>query len=50
MSRHIRDELQRRIVSGVWAPGERLQLSALSEEFRESKAENDGLRRSVGVL
>lgn len=36
MSRHIRDELQRRIVSGVWAPGERLQLSALSEEFQTS--------------
>lgn len=36
VSQHIHDEIQQRIVSGVWAPGERLQLSALSEEFDTS--------------
>lgn len=36
LSKHIRDELRTNMLSGRWAPGDRLQLNQLSEQFRTS--------------
>lgn len=36
LSKHIRDELRINMLSGRWAPGDRLQLNQLSEQFRTS--------------
>jgi DNA-binding GntR family transcriptional regulator len=36
LSKHIRDELRTNILKGQWAPGGRLQLNQLSEQFNTS--------------
>lgn len=36
LSKHIRDELRTNILRGRWAPGDRLQLNQLSEQFSTS--------------
>ena len=36
LSKHIRDELRTNILRGQWAPGDRLQLNQLSEQFNTS--------------
>ncbi|MFI7495333.1 GntR family transcriptional regulator [Kocuria sp. M4R2S49] len=36
LSKHIRDELRINMLSGRWAPGDRLQLNQLSEQFETS--------------
>lgn len=36
LSKHIRDELRTNILNGQWAPGGRLQLNQLSEQFNTS--------------
>jgi DNA-binding GntR family transcriptional regulator len=36
LSKHIRDELRTNILKGQWAPGGRLQLNQLSEQFSTS--------------
>ena len=36
LSKHIRDELRTNILRGQWAPGDRLQLNQLSEQFSTS--------------
>lgn len=36
LSKHIRDELRINMLNGRWAPGDRLQLNQLSEQFKTS--------------
>lgn len=36
LSKHIRDELRTNMLSGQWAPGDRLQLNQISEQFNTS--------------
>ncbi len=36
LSKHIRDELRTNMLSGRWAPGDRLQLNQISEQFNTS--------------
>lgn len=36
LSKHIRDELRTNMLNGRWAPGDRLQLNQLSEQFQTS--------------
>lgn len=36
LSKHIRDELRINMLNGRWAPGDRLQLNQLSEQFQTS--------------
>lgn len=36
LSRHARDQIRRDILAGTWAPGEKLQLAALSQQYETS--------------
>ena len=36
LSKHIRDELRTNMLVGRWAPGDRLQLNQISEQFNTS--------------
>lgn len=49
LSKHIRDSLRDDILSGRWAPGEKLQLTALSKHYQTSSTViREALTRLVG--
>lgn len=49
LSKHIRDALRRDILGGRWSPGEKLQLTALSEHYQTSSTViREALTRLVG--
>lgn len=49
LSKHIRDSMRNDILSGRWAPGEKLQLAALSKHYQTSSTViREALTRLVG--